>query len=298
MSMLNRRHFLQTGAAAMGALAIGPNVFGEEAAKAKRSATDWVTLNQSGVKVTRLGMGTGSNGGDVQRGLGQKEFTELVRHAYDRGIRFFDTADNYRIHDMLAEALKGIDRSTYAIQTKMNFHREPEPWKAIDRFRKELNSDYFDSFLLHCATSADWTDELKKQMDTLHEAKDKEAIRSHGASVHGLDALECMAKSQWMDVSLLRVNHNGTHMDTRSNEWGEQAQRDDCLAHIRKIHDEGSGVIGMKLIGNGDFTDAEVRDASIKYVMGLDCVDAVIIGFKSKAEIDEAIERMNKHLNA
>lgn len=296
MSQITRRHFLQTGAAAVGALT-GLSAFSQE--KALRSATDWVTLGKSGVKVTRIGIGTGSNGGRVQRELGQKAFTELVRHAYDRGIRLFDTADNYEgMHEMLAEALKGIDRDTYTIQTKMKIGGNPNPWESIDRFRKELNSDYFDSFLMHCATQSNWTEILQRQMDILAEAKEKQAIRSHGASVHGTLALKEMTSSNWMDVSLLRVNHNGTKMDNLEDDWNKNGNVEECVAQIRKIHDSGSGVIGMKIIGNGDFTDPEVRDASFKYVMNLDCVDAVIIGFKSPAEIDEAIERMNHHLNA
>ncbi len=297
MANLTRRQFIQGSAAAAGAFTLGHSAAAE---KPKRTATDWVTLNQSGVKVTRLGIGTGSNGGRIQRELGQKKFTELVRHAYDRGIRFFDTADNYDgMHEMLQKTLNGIDRDTYTIQTKMKWHGDPDPWKDIDRFRKELKSDYFDSFLLHCATSKDWPGQLKRQMDILHDAKDKGAIRSHGASVHGLNPLEAMTQTQWMDVSLLRVNHNGTKMDTRENQWnGPNADVDECVGHIRKIHNFGSGVIGMKIMGNGLFTSPEDRDASIKFVMNLDCVDAVIIGFKSPAEIDEAIERINKHLNA
>jgi predicted aldo/keto reductase-like oxidoreductase len=296
MTNITRRHFLRSSAAAMGALT-GVHVFAQEQ-NAKRSATDWVTLNKSGVKVTRLGMGTGTNGGSVQRTLGQEKFTALVRHAYDRGVRFFDTADNYQIHDMVAKALEGIDRETYAIQTKMNFHREPDAWKNIDRFRKELKTDYFDSFLLHCATSQNWTDELKRQMDTLHEAKDKGAIRSHGASVHGLLALDDMTTSNWMDVSLLRVNHNGTKMDNWEDDWNKKGDVEHVIKNIRKIHDSGSGVIGMKIVGNGDFTSFEERDKSVQFVMGLDCVDAIIVGFKSPEEIDEMIELMDKHLNS
>jgi len=296
MSHYTRRQFIQTGAAAISSIALGEAAFAENK---KRSATDWVTLGQSGVKVTRLGLGSGSNGGRVQREMGQEAFTKMIRHAYDRGVRFFDTADNYGgMHEMLAKALEGIDRDTYTIQTKMKWGGDPDPMVEIDRFRKELNTDYFDSFLLHCATESNWTETLKRQMDILRDAKDKQLIRSHGASVHGMLPLRDMTTSQWMDVSLLRVNHNGTKMDNLENNWNEPGPVDECVANIRKIHESGSGVIGMKIIGNGDFTDPEVRDKSFKYVMNLDCVDAIIIGTKSEAEVDEAIERMNKHLNA
>jgi hypothetical protein len=70
------------------------------------------------------------------------------------------------------------------------------------------------------------------------------------------------------------------------------------VANAQKIHKQGMGVIGMKLCGEGQFTRAEDREAALKHVMNLGCVDAVTIGFKSTAEIDEAIERMNRVMNA
>ena len=301
MGQINRRRFLQS-AAALGLLAGNLPVLGAEATQPKRSATDWVTLGRSGVRVTRLGMGTGSNGGQHQREMGQEKFAEMVRHAYDRGIRFFDTADNYdQMHEWLAQALKGIDRNSYRIQTKMKIYPDQDVAKTIDQFRKELNSDYFDSLLLHCTRTLEWPDELKRLRDQLSECKEKQMIRSHGASVHGLSPLRgTPACVDWLDVALLRVNHLGTKMDGPTGEWMEDGKpfHDEAVEGIRRVHAAGAGVIGMKLIGNGEFTKPEDRDASIRYVMGLDCVDAVIIGFKSIQEVDEAIERINTHLNA
>ncbi len=299
MSHITRRDFLKRGTVLAGALAGSRFVPAAESAKVKRSATDWVQLGRSRLRVTRLGIGTGTNGGQVQREMSQEAFTAMIRHAYDRGIRFFDTADNYNeMHERLAAALKGIDRESYTIQTKMNFHRDQDVNQTIDRFRKELNSDYFDSFLLHCATSSTWPEELKRLMDSLEEAKSKQLILTHGASCHGLNPLKAMPGVGWLDVALLRVNHDGTHMDGPKGEWEEPGNRDEAVAEIRKIHASGTGVIGMKIIGNGNFTEKSRREASIQFVMGLDCVDAVIIGFKSPAEIDEAIDFMDKHLNA
>ena len=134
--------------------------------------------------------------------------------------------------------------------------------------------------------------------DDVSNAKEKKITRLQGASAHGLKSLKAVPSCSWLDVALLRVNHNGTHMDGPTGNWAESGRRDEALAEIRKVHTNGIGVIGMKIIGNGDFTKPEDRDASIKFVMGLDCVDVVVIGFKSAAEIDEAIKRINTHLNA
>ncbi|MEW6234009.1 MAG: aldo/keto reductase [Candidatus Omnitrophota bacterium] len=299
MPKWTRREFLRTAAAGIGTLTGAPFALASETGKTKRTATDIVTLGRSELKVTRLAFGTGSNGGSVQRALGQKEFTKIIRYAYDKGVRFFDTADNYgEMHEMLAAALEGLPRESYAIQTKMKWSPGHVPKEEIDRFRKELKTDYFDSFLLHCLQTSNWQEELKPLMDGLQEAKENKWIRSHGASCHGLKPLKAMAGCSWLDVALLRVNHDGTHMDGPTGEWAEKGSHDEAVGEIKKIHDSGTGVIGMKLIGNGDFTDPAQRDASLRFAMGLDCVDAIVIGFKSTAEIDEAIERMNKHLNA
>ncbi len=296
MNQVTRRRFLRDSLVTVGAVACGSSLV--TGAVAKKSATDFVTLGKSGVKVTRLGIGSGTFGGRVQRELGQDGFTRLIRHAYDSGIRFFDTADAYKTHPMVAAALKGIDRESYTLQTKMGWRNDPDPFKIIDRFRTELQTDYFDSLLLHCTRTGDWKETLKRQMDLLQEAKQKQLIRSHGASCHGLLPLEVMPGTEWLDVAFVRVNHDGAHMDNLKSQDGIPGDRDRAVASIRKIHQSGTGVIGMKIMGEGDYSDPQDRDASIKYVMSLDCVDAVIIGFASPAEIDEAIERMNRHLNA
>ena len=298
MSQINRRHFIRQSAAAMGVLASGPIAFAADPPAPKRSCTDVVTLGKSGVKVTRLAFGTGTNGGSVQRELGQKKFTELVRHAYDRGIRYFDSADTYDgMHEMLAKALEGVDRGTYKLLTKMRMTDETKPMEEIDRFRKELNSDYFDVLLMHCMRTPDWPDSRKRQMDAFEEAKQKEIIRSHGASCHGLNPLRAMPSCDWLDVALVRINHDGTHMDGPKGEWTEQGNRDEAVGNIKKIHAAGTGVMGMKLIGNGDFTDPERREASIRFVMSLDCFHAYTVGFKSPAEIDEIMGLMDTYLN-
>jgi predicted aldo/keto reductase-like oxidoreductase len=302
MAQLNRRDVLKMGAVLGGSLVTGAHKVVAQQPLPRRSATDWVKLGKSDIRVTRLAFGTGSQGGKIQRELGQKKFTRLVRHAYDRGIRFFESADNYReMHEMLATALKGIDRSSYKLMTKIRQSKAAEvedPQRFMDRFRKELNSDYFDIVLMHCVQTSDWPKQCARLMEQLDEMKEKQVLLAHGASCHGLSALREMPKVDWLDVALCRVNHDGTYMDGDTGEWGEPSRHAEAVKSIKEIHTTGTGVIGMKLIGNGNFTSPEQRDGSIRFVMNLDCVDAVTIGFKAPSEIDEAITRINKHLNA
>ena len=298
MSKFTRRDFFKTTLAA-GALAATSKIQLPAAAAVKQSATDWVTLGNSGVKVTRLAFGTGTYGGRVQRELGQEEFTKLVRHAYDRGIRFFETAEAYTgMPQMLATALKGIPRDSYKLMTKYRLRPSDDPKEKIDRYRSDLNSEYFDIMLLHCVRSTDWAEQFKPIRDAFSEAKQKKIILAHGASCHGLLPLRAFPGNDWLDVALMRVNHNGTRMDTlKTTDTDDLGDVNEVVSHIRQIHGQGTGVLGMKLVGEGRFKTPEERDAALSFVMKLAAVDAVTIGHKSTAEIDENIERFGRVLN-
>jgi aryl-alcohol dehydrogenase-like predicted oxidoreductase len=298
MSEHSRRDFLK-GTLAAGVVA-GTPVW-SPADAAKRSATDWVTLGNSGVKVTRLAFGTGTFGGRVQRELGQERFTRLVRHAYDRGIRFFETADAYsEMHEMLASALRGVPRDSYRLMTKYRVREPEDPKTTIDRFRRELRSEYFDVLLLHCLRVPDWADRFKRLRDALSEVKQRKVILAHGASCHGLLPLRAFpASADWLDVALLRINHTGTRMDTlRQVDSDDLGDVNEVIGHIKAIREQGTGVIGMKVMGEGQFRTPDERDASLRFVTRLGAVDAITIGYKSEAEIDEAIERLDTHLNS
>lgn len=290
----NRRDFLKN----LGSLAAGA-CLPASAAPAKRTATDWVELGRSGIKVTRLAFGTGTFGGRVQRELGQEQFTRLVRHAYDRGIRFFETADNYRgMPAMLGEALKGLPRDSYRLLTKIRLSDAGNFQAAFDRFRRELQTEYLDILLLHCVRRESWPEDLARLRDEMSEAKAKKVLLAHGASCHGLLPLRRFPGNQWLDVALLRVNHDGTRMDNiEGTEYG-RGDVNEAVERIAAVHKQGTGVIGMKIIGEGAFKTPEQRDASIRFVAKLGTVDSMTIGYKSPEEIDEAIERLNRHLNS
>jgi aryl-alcohol dehydrogenase-like predicted oxidoreductase len=296
----SRRDFLK-GALGAGVMASTGALSLPVAAAAKKSATDWVTLGNSGVKVTRLAFGTGTFGGRVQRELGQEEFTKLVRHAYDRGIRFFETADAYTgMPQMLATALKGIPRDSYRLMTKYRLRDTDDPKGTIDRLvHKDLNTEYVDIMLLHCVRVPDWSQQYEKLRDTFSEAKDKKTMLAHGASCHGLLPLRNFPGNKWLDVALMRVNHDGTKMDSiQTRDTEDKGDVGEVFSHVEKVHAQGTGVLGMKLIGEGRFTTPEQREAAMRKVLKSGAVDAVTVGYKSTAEIDEAIDRMNRILNS
>jgi aryl-alcohol dehydrogenase-like predicted oxidoreductase len=289
MRECSRRRFLKAGLAA-GSLAATASL---SLKGANGAATEWVTLGKSGVKVTRLAFGTGSNGGRVQRQLGQDESTRLVRYAYDRGIRFFETAESYReMHQMLGIALKGIPRDTYRLMTKVTTREGVDPQAKIDELRKLANTEYFDIALLHYQHTASWPTDTVRWQDGLQEAEVKKAVVAHGASVHGLPALRRFPGNQWLQVALFRTNHNGTKMDAEDYNTSGPGDVREVLSHVTKVGKEGMGVIGMKLIGEGAFTSREDRQKAMRFAFKNAGVQSVTVGYKNTAEIDEAIQNL------
>ncbi len=289
MSLYSRRDFIKTGVA-VGALASAGSLI----LKAERqTATDMVTLGKSDVKVTRLAFGTGSFSGQVQRDLGQEQFTKLVRYAHERGIRFYETAESYGdMHRMLGVALKGVPRDSYQLMSKVTTTPGGDPQKKFDELRKLANTEYFDIMLLHWQHTSTWPTDTIAWQDGILEAEHRQAIRSHGASVHGLPALRQMPSNKWLDVAMIRMNHKGTDMD--SEEYGTETQGNvpEVVSHVKQVRSQGMGVISMKLIGQGTF-NREDRQKAMRFAFRNAGVDCVTVGYKSTAEIDEAIDNIN-----
>jgi predicted aldo/keto reductase-like oxidoreductase len=296
-SHLSRRQFLERSATAASAVLLASGSWFSSRAATKRTAVDQVALGKTGIKISRLGFGTGSNSGNVQHALGQESFNKLIRYAYDQGITYFDCAQSYRTFEWLGGAIKGLPREKIFIQSKIP--GQPEKiMDAIDKHRKVYDTDYVDSLLIHCMIKDRWTDQMQRIMDAFDEAKEKKWIRAKGVSCHSLPALRAATASNWTEVHLVRVNPQGAHIDGENQEvWDNQTHEPaPVLGELRTMRAKGRGVIGMKIIGNGDFTKPEDREKSIRFAMSRTELDAVVIGFKSTEEVDEAIRRMNAAL--
>ncbi len=290
MTHCSRRDFLRTGLAAGAIVGVG----GAPVRAAGDKATEWVTLGKSGVKVTRLAFGTGTFSGRTQRELGQDQFTNLVRYAYDRGIRFFETAESYgEMHKMLGVALKGIPRDSYRLMSKVTTREGVDPREKINELRKLANTDYFDVLLLHWQHVASWPTDTARWQDGILEAQSKKAVLGHGASVHGLPALRQVPGNKWLDVAMIRMNHIGTAMDAEDYNTHGPGNVTEVVTHVKQVRNQGMGLISMKLVGEGKFTSREDRQAAMKFAFKNAAVDSVTVGYKNRAEIDEAIENLN-----
>jgi len=296
---LSRRQFLSTITIGAGTVLLGKAALALPANPSGLSTDPFqiVRLGKSGLKTTLLGMGTGFSGGNRSSNITRAGVAEsLIRQAYEKGIRFFDCADSYGTHPFTAAALKGIPRENYLLSSKIWVSQGgiPEPERpdadvVIDRFRKELNTDYLDLVQIHCMIDARWTDKQKKQMDILENLKCKKIIQAHGVSVHSLEAMEACVESSWVDVVHVRVNPFGEAMDKKDPA--------EVILVIEKLHKAGKGIIGMKLIGNGKFkNDSDKIDESLKYVLGLGTIDSIIVGFELPEQIDNYIGRVEKAL--
>ena len=299
---LSRRQFIQTSALA-GAALLSPwslaRLGAADASPVVRTAVDQVTLGQTGIKLSRLGFGTGSTSGHEQTALGKDGFTNLIHYAYDQGITYFDCAQTYATFEWIGDAIKGLPREKLFIQSKVP-GKPADMLAAIDHHRKVFNTDYVDSLLIHCMVKNEWTDEYKRIMDGFNEAKERKWIRAKGVSCHSLPALRAATASDWTEVHLVRVNPQGKRMDGEAEEvWNNDNPTHDIapvVGEIKKMHAKGRGVIGMKIIGDGQFKNPEDREKSIRYAMACREIDAVVIGFTKREQIDEDIERINRAL--
>ena len=282
MSEFTRREFIQTSAAVAGSLTLAAAVPAAEPRRLK-SAADQVTLGKTGLKCSLLGMGTGSVGvkrSSNQVKLGQEKFTKLVRYAFDKGISYIDAADQYGSHIFVREAIKGLPRDKIFIQTKTRATSAEVARADIQRFREELGVDYLDTLLMHCMTKGDWQGDFRPVMDVLSEAKQKGWVKAIGTSCHGMDPLRTAMKSDWVEIDLARINPVGVKA-------AMDGSPEEVVPCLQTMHAQGKGVLGMKILGEGRFKTAEAQLASLKFVLGLGCVDAFCIGFESTEQIDQ-----------
>ena len=288
MKQISRRHFLQAGL--LGAAAVSSGFSSVSFAGIQNSKIDAVKLGKTGLVVPRLALGTGTHGGnqlsDATR-MGLDKWVKIARYAHERGMTFYDAADLYGSHQNVKEILKEIPREKATLLSKI--WTRPEKWnqdlpaKTIDRFRRETGSEYFDILLLHCMTNGNWKEEKKPYIEALSEAKQKGIIKSIGVSCHSFEAMKIAAEDPWVDVILARINPEGVIMDASSAE---------VMAVLQKAHDNGKGIIGMKIFGEGRFTEESQREKSLQYVIGSKNVDCMTIGMTTVEQIDENVNRI------
>lgn len=282
MASIPRREFLKDGLIGTGAILLG--VPATKAIPVKRQATDQVLLGRTGVKLSRLAMGSGTHGWNYasdQTRLGMKTFSDLLRYGYDQGINFWESADQYGSHTCLREGIKQVGRGKLVILSKTRARTAQEMRDDLDRFRRELGTDYIDILLLHCMLSSSWPEERQGAMEVLEEARSRGIIRAHGVSCHDFGALKAAARHPWVQVDLARINPIQRHMD---------ADPASVIGVLTQMKQAGKGVIGMKILAQGDLSNRV--DEALKHASQLDCLDTFTIGFTSPRQLDEVVRKI------
>jgi 1-deoxyxylulose-5-phosphate synthase len=285
-----RRDFLRRSASGLAATWVASKTaraatFALPPISGKYRAHDDVVLGRTGIRTSRLAMGTGTigyAGQSNQTRLGTDPLTRMLAEGYHQnGLRFYDTADSYGSHPYVAAALKLVPRDRVTVMTKTDT-RDPAGVRSdLDRFRRELGTDHIDIVLIHCVTEDDWTTRYRGVMDVLSEAKQKGVIRAHGVSCHSIGALRAAAASPWVDLDLVRLNPVQAHMD---------ADPGTVQGVIRQMRAQGKAIVGMKILGQGAMRDRPSE--ALHYALSSGVLDAFTIGAESQAEQSDLVHRI------
>ena len=282
---MKRRYFIKTGIAAAGTLLWDVFPYNAFASENKKYAWDRVILGNTGIEVSRLAMGTGTNGfansSNQKRKLGLKGLTNLLRTGYDNGVFFWESADQYGTHPHLKEALKKVDRGKVVLLTKTHATTADQMKQDLDRYRNEIGTDYIDIVLLHALTDPEWNTNRTGAMEYLARAREDGIIRAHGVSCHSLGALQTAANEPWVQVDLARMNPAGVRMDA------------DVPAVVKVLKDmksKGKGIIGMKIFGGGALRDK--TDEMLQYALAQDYLDCFTIGAENISEFNELTKKI------
>ncbi|MDR1381057.1 MAG: aldo/keto reductase [Tannerella sp.] len=290
MKQMNRREFIKSGVAGLAGISILQSGRANAAPAAGGAFVDRVKLGNSGLTVSRIAMGTGTHGfnkSSDQTRQGMEHFVQLARHAYERGIRFYDMADGYGSMPFVGEAIRTLPRENITLLSKMWTQEDGSDKlesvsENIDRYRKEVGTDYIDLLFMHCMTNGNWSRTRTHYMDGFSRAKQDGIVRAVGVSCHNIDALREAAVNPWVDVVMARINPFGTNMD------GTPEEIRNILATARE---NGKGVIGMKIFGEGKHVSDDEREQSIRFALTQGNVHCMTLGLTSIAQMDDAIDR-------
>lgn len=282
---MNRRKFIRNSALSAGIISFPSFTSSSIPSMFWKKATDEVVLGSTGLKVTRMAIGTGTSGWNRQsnqtRKLGIQGLASLLHYAYEQGIRFWDSADQYGTHPHLREALKYVPREKIVILTKTHASTRAEMKADLDRFRSEIGTDFIDIVLLHCMLDENWPEKKKGAMEYLSEAREKGIIKAHGVSCHTLKALKTAASSDWVQIDLARINPTGDNMD---------ADVSTVIPILKKMKSDGKGIIGMKIFGGGTLTNRV--DECLQFILNQNYVDSFTIGIESKTQLEEILRKI------
>ena len=301
---LGRREFLKQTAAAL-ALSGGMNSAGA-AEKGKTAPADAIPsrmLGKTGLRLPILGYGGAGLPRLWGNPLSRAERVDLVRHACNRGLRYFDTANNYmESQPILGEALKDRRRQLCLV-TKVETTVPEEVRKSVERSLRELQTDYLDLILIHGTPGLEQMSvpQAMKIHAELVKLRDERITRFIGLSAHSyFDKALALIASGGFDQCMLSYGY----IPRGYNQVFSARMTELRNACVAKAHDMGMGIVAIKVIGAGMLGAWSGRmvpgydpqrlkrlpAAAIRYVLQDERIDHLVIGMRLKQEIDANIK--------
>ena len=213
----------------------------------------------------------------LQKNMTPSDGAALLIYAYERGIRFLDTADLYETYPHIREALKSAP--DYVISTKAYCWDRETAQAALERAFRGLGRDYVDLFMLHEQESLYTLRGHEEALLFLEEQRQRGHIGALGVSTHFAGCVRAVPR-----FPLIRVVHPLINVGGVGIQDGSRADMEDAIAHAREA---GCGIFAMKPLGGGHLIQSS-REA-LEYALTSPLLDSVAVGMQSFEEIDANI---------
>jgi predicted aldo/keto reductase-like oxidoreductase len=287
---IDRRTFLRGGAAASVAWLAGPAGAAAETPRVRRR----VTLGRTGLEIPDIGFGSSRLAGDEA----------LVKHALDRGITYFDSADSYtegQSEETLGRALAGQRQKVVLTSKVMAWPkmRRDKMMSHLETSLGRLRTDHVDIYFNHAvndierAKNPEWAEFVAL-------AKKQGKIRFSGMSGHGGRLAECVDYVLDHDLAdVLLVAHNfgqdPAFYEKLTADFDFVANQPELPRLLKKAREKKVGLVAMKTLRGARLNDMRPYEkkggtfaqAAFRWVLSQQLVDALVVSMTSTAQVDE-----------
>ena len=217
----------------------------------------------------------------LQKNMPAEEGAELLVYAYEKGVRFLDTADLYETYPHIRHALRSAP--DYVVSTKAYCYDERTAREALERAFRGLDREYVDLFMLHEQESLYTLRGHEPALEYLSKQKQLGRIGAIGMSTHFVAAARAALRFPAIEVIHPIINVAGIGIQDGTREDMEQA--------IVNAHARGLGVFAMKSLGGGHLMRRSTE--AFDYILGAPWADSIAVGMQSFREIDANVARFN-----
>jgi len=249
-----------------------------------------VNLGNTGLKVSKLGFGT-FDFGVPSLNISPNKGGRILAKSYRLGINFWDTSDDYRSHPHVASALKLVPRKEAVVSTKTGAKSGEEATRSLKSSLEELGTDYIDIFLLHYVKPS-WIDDCHRVLKELTDLKTTGMVRAIGLSTHSVAVVREASQFDEVDVIMTICCKASQTVITKFHEHIplEDGTINEMFQAIRLAHNNGKGVVAMKVLGGPAPPLVKNYQSSIKSIDRLGFLDAMVIGMRNLDEVKKNVK--------